>query len=120
VILGLGRPRAQRLGCLGLQARPGPTVGGRATAAPNAGLCARVMIVVRPAQDIVAGNFKGFALLRQLAMAAPDSHSGGPSSSPPKPMYIRVRPNHNPVHDSLQPVFRACLRAPLQFVGRRL
>ncbi|KAK9838469.1 hypothetical protein WJX81_001106 [Elliptochloris bilobata] len=39
--------------------------------------------------DIVAGNFKGFALLRQLALSAPENQAGSTSSSPPKPMYIR-------------------------------
>ena len=57
----------------------------------NAGL----MEFVRAMQDIVAGNFKGFALLRQLALSAPESQAGTTSSSPPKPMYIRVR-LHNP------------------------
>ena len=53
------------------------------------------MEFVRAMQDIVAGNFKGFALLRQLALSAPESQAGTTSSSPPKPMYIRVR-LHNP------------------------
>lgn len=47
-------------------------------------------------QDIVSGNFKGFALLRQLALSAPESQAGSACSSPPKPMYIRVRLHNNP------------------------
>ena len=49
--------------------------------------------VYRVRRDIISGNFKGFAMLRQMTLSQPDKLlPGWETQHKPQPVYVEVRP----------------------------